>query len=419
MSHLQSSVRAGFYEAGALRTRVALALLILVTMPGSTRAARPVRVTNLDGQTIEGSWTGVSKDGQFVLSIQGQPTSLAPSDLMSLQFTGAESRPAATSRPGDEVTAYLGDGSQFDARITATTSETVELSTAIVPKLTLPLARLAAIRFARDESSPAAKPFADALAHRDATQDTLLLVQDNKASSLKGLLDSLDTSSGKFKWRERTIPIDRSRTFGLVLAAGAGTPPAPQARCTLIDGSTWAGKVAGGTADTLKLELTAGPVLDLKLDRIAELRFRNDRMVFLSDIEPASYEFKPWGMTIWPYRKDRSVTGRPIRIGSQQFDRGLGMHSQAVLTYKLTEPFAKFAAVVGIDEAMGSRGNVVFRVLTNGKEAFNSGNLTGKDTPRPVLVAINGTKTLQLCVDFGGDMDIADHADWGAARLIK
>jgi hypothetical protein len=108
-----------------------------------------------------------------------------------------------------------------------------------------------------------------------------------------------------------------------------------------------------------------------------------------------------------------------MRIGGEVFDRGIGMHSAASLTYTLKEPFRQFAAAVGIDDAVGSRGNVVFRVLADGREVFSSGPVTGRDEPKPVLVELAGVKTLQLLVDLGDDLDIGDQANWANARLIR
>jgi hypothetical protein len=34
-------------------------------------------------------------------------------------------------------------------------------------------------------------------------------------------------------------------------------------------------------------------------------------------------------------------------------------------------------------------------------------------------VTLSAPKRLELCVDFGDSLDVADHADWGQLRLIK
>jgi len=108
-----------------------------------------------------------------------------------------------------------------------------------------------------------------------------------------------------------------------------------------------------------------------------------------------------------------------MRIGDQSFDQGIGVHSRSVLTYDVPQGFRQLAATIGIDEAVGSQGNVIFRVLADGKEVFNSGPVTGRDVPRPLLASIGGARQIQLIVEFGDDLDIGDQADWAEVRLIR
>jgi hypothetical protein len=381
--------------------------------------AAPVRAMMLDGTVTEGAWLGMQGD-KLMLSVEGKETPLEPAQLMSLHWVATTSQPApVSSSPGDVVVVHLADGSRFPARITESDGERISLDTGLVPELDLQLSRVAGIRFSPDESAPAMKSFTDAMAGRDATEDVLIVVQDGKVNTLRGMLELLNAGGATFKWRNRSVPVNRDRIFGIVLATGAGVAQPPPARCILNNESIWAGRLVGGDAESVRLELAAGPTLDIAADLLHEIRFNNDHLRFLSDMQPSNYEFTPWGTTRWPYRNDRSVANRPMRIGGTVFDRGIGMHSQSKLTYILNEPFRQFVATIGIDDAVGSRGNVVFRVLADGREVFNSGPVTGRDEPRPVLVELNGARTLQLAVDFGEDLDIGDQANWGSARLIK
>jgi hypothetical protein len=83
------------------------------------------------------------------------------------------------------------------------------------------------VRFNQAELPAAAAAFSKALADRDPTQDALITTQDGKANTLHGTLESLDADGAVFKWRNRSVAIDRARMFALVLAVGAGAPPAP------------------------------------------------------------------------------------------------------------------------------------------------------------------------------------------------
>ena len=66
------------------------------------------------------------------------------------------------------------------------------------------------------------------------------------------------------------------------------------------------------------------------------------------------------------------------------------MHSACRVTYELGDGYRQFAADLGIDDAVRPRGSVVFRVLTDGKARFQSGEITGRDDPTPILVDIAG-----------------------------
>jgi hypothetical protein len=187
----------------------------------------------------------------------------------------------------------------------------------------------------------------------------------------------------------------------------------------LKDGSSWAGKLAGGDTEGVVIELADGLKARLPVEQVVEIRFRSDRVLFLSDLDAVDYQFEPFSTTRWPYRRNRSAANRPMQIGDQKFERGIGMHSQAALTYELPGPFSKLAAVIGIDRAVAPLGHVVFRVTADGKEVFNSGAVTGRDAPLAIDVPINGAKRVQLLVDFGEELDVGDQADWGNVRLIK
>ena len=402
----------------SLAARLVCLAMLGVIMLGRGAPAAPVRVTTVECRLVEGLWESWS-DGKLTLSVEGKSTALGASELMSVHFLAAMTAPAPASRPADQVTVHLADASRFDGTILGSRNDHLQVRTDLVPELNLPLSSVAGVRFNTQENAAADEAFAQALTRRDSTQDTLFIVQDGKVSPLRGLLESLDAQSGSFKWRERSVRLDRSRAYGVVLARGAGTPASPQVRCVLTDASIWAGAVERADDRSMTLRLGAGPTVDLSLTRVTDLRFANTRVIFLSDLEPTRYEFVPWGTTRWPWRKDRSVADRELFIDNQPFDRGIGVHSQSTLTYTLTEPYQQFAATVGLDDAVGSRGSVVFRVTADGKEVFNSGLMKGGDAGKPVLVALNGAKTLQLLVDFGDELDVADQADWGAARLIK
>ncbi len=45
--------------------------------------------------------------------------------------------------------------------------------------------------------------------------------------------------------------------------------------------------------------------------------------------------------------------------------------------------------------------------------------MTGVDPPRDIIVDVSGVADLTLIVDYGAELDLADAAVWGDARLLK
>jgi hypothetical protein len=137
------------------------------------------------------------------------------------------------------------------------------------------------------------------------------------------------------------------------------------------------------------------------------------------DLTPSAVKCVPYFSRDFVPRKDRSYGGNEITLGSRAFLRGIGTHSFSELVYRLDGRFERFESTIGIDSEVGRRGDVLFRVVVDGKDMLEAGRMRGTDPPRNVRVPLAGAKELKLVVEYGGDFDIADHADWGGACVIR
>jgi hypothetical protein len=142
-------------------------------------------------------------------------------------------------------------------------------------------------------------------------------------------------------------------------------------------------------------------------------------VVYVSALTPTEEQSHGALSKPWPWRKDRNVSGGPMVIDGRSFSRGIGVRSRTALSYALDTTFEQFAATIGIDDSVRPRGSVMFLVLGDDRILFESGEVTGRDTARDVLVDLSGVKKLTLSVEFGDDLDLSDHADWGGARLVR
>jgi len=122
-----------------------------------------------------------------------------------------------------------------------------------------------------------------------------------------------------------------------------------------------------------------------------------------------------WGKA----RKDRSVSGAPMRVAGEAFSRGVGTHARSVFWIRCPADALRFQAKTGVDDsAKGTPGSVVFRVYADGKRLWDSGVMRPGQRAKPVDLPIRGARLLTLIVEDGGDGISYDHADWAEARIL-
>ncbi len=142
------------------------------------------------------------------------------------------------------------------------------------------------------------------------------------------------------------------------------------------------------------------------------------RKEYMSDLTPKQAS-NGWGTV----RKDKSISGGVIGLTRDgdfvDYNKGLGLHSNAEYVYDLEgKDYDYFESYVGVDKAMSSRpASVIFKVLVDGEEKFNSGVMRGTTPQKYVKVDLKNAKELKLIVSDAGDGNTSDHASFGDAKL--
>ena len=253
------------------------------------------------------------------------------------------------------------------------------------------------------------------------TQDVFYLSNGDR---LLGQLESFQKSAFEITAATGAIsvPLDTVRAFGMNPELTSFPPVKGQsALLALSDGSLLTVyEVAFADKRGLSCRAAFGPALHFPVEHLVSLQFLGGRGVFLSDLEPTEYISTPYLSRKWPLRRNQNAVGGPLRLGRKEYARGLGMHSQSLVTYSLDQKYAAFQATIGIDAVTEGRGSVIFRVLADGKPVFTSDLVRGK-TPAITVgpLSLKEVKQLTLTVDFADQGDILDHADWCDALLIK
>jgi hypothetical protein len=128
-------------------------------------------------------------------------------------------------------------------------------------------------------------------------------------------------------------------------------------------------------------------------------------------------------------RVNRSVENKPLTLGGEVFERGLGTHAPSTLVFALPKNAARFVARVGLDDEKKDdpRSSVVFKVFGDVKEMGEPPELLGES---PVLSSktlrawsfdlplSDRFREIRLVVEDAGDGKAGDHADWVNAGFI-
>jgi hypothetical protein len=202
-------------------------------------------------------------------------------------------------------------------------------------------------------------------------------------------------------------------------------PNAPLAVCKVHDtlqDIVYANRVVSTPAG-VALTTPAGARIEYKNDLLAQLDYSKGKLEFLSRMEPVKVVETSTEDQVYHYQRDQNLdrTG-PLRIGGEQFAKGLAIHSHTELEYDLKGDFREFKAVLGIDDNVGGHpGPVVLRIEGDGKELF-SRTLSRKDKEKlkeKVTLNIKDVQRLRIVVASGELLDLGKHIDLADAQVSK
>lgn len=118
----------------------------------------------------------------------------------------------------------------------------------------------------------------------------------------------------------------------------------------------------------------------------------------------------------------RSCLDTPLKIGQQDFSRGLGTHANSEIAVTVPPGIKRFKAMVGIDnnyDTGGVRGSVQFSVEVGGKEIYRTPTVNGGQDPLAVDLELPAdTREIALKVDTTPDGPGHDQSDWADAHFV-
>jgi len=410
------------------------ALLVGLSVAPSSSAPVSLSVELIDGTRRSGSWDGLVAGEGLRLRDGAESIVVALDDVSLIEFASGDPKagtpraalglPTAQSpelpAPPTDWVLYLNDGGQITGRVSAADQDRLTADFAFATGVVVQLEQLAAIQWARDREFKRCEDlFRASLKERLPSEDVLITRDRKDPKLLRGRLERLTLADAAFQFvgKSRTVQIDK--LYGMVLATGTRRPASQPATFHFSDGSTFSGQLLGGSAAGLDIRGSFGSEVSVPIHLLRSIRVHSDRVAYLSDLSFVDERVVGRLHRSWPVQRDRTVAGKPIVLGGRGFDKGIGCHSFTELRFKLDGAFETFVATIAVDESVRPRGSVLFRVEGDGRMLFDSGLVTGATEPRDLQVAVKGVREMTLVVDYGDGLDLADHAVWAGARVLR
>ena len=377
-------------------------------------AAEPVKLRTLTGQTIEGDLVAVN-DKEVVVRGKDGPVTTPLAQVLDLDLQ-ANAMPAEARYSDVELT----DGSLLHCTQFVLRGKQVELKLAGSAEVKLPLAAVSYLLHdaqdakVREEwhASLGKRGNSDLLAVKDAQGTVNTLDGTFGEGDDQGTTIGFETATGA----KRRLNLSRIHALAFLrkLDPAAAAPVAK-----LYDTSRnvlAAARVELGEAG-FTLTTPSGVRVDFPRDQVTRIDFNNDKLRYLSDLEPKAVERSnvDW---LDHYRRDKSLDNGPLRLGKESYPKGLAVHAYAELVYDLGGQYKEFKTILGVDPKVGGDSDVTVTIEGDGQKLFSE-EIKRKDEPRPLTLQVANVKLLRIVVRSNGLLDLGNHVNLADAKVSK
>ncbi len=378
--------------------------------------------------TIDGRWTATvesfeRRGGAWQLVTDKKTVPLE--DLVHVRFD-AKMRDGALP----EVVLWLGNGDRIAGRIRGGSALGLQIRNRgllqnDVPSVEIPLEKIRGLVFPHNISADqTVGTVLDRLLQRKGRRDEVHLKAGTQTDGIieKFGMSSLEITNDRLG--TLPIPYDKIRAVRIIEEKKPEPVQGTQLVVCLSDGSRITGAPVKSEPQLITIDSPVVGTVVIPTSKIMVIYAIGGRSVYLSDLDPEEVKptpFFPNELSWRPYvNRDMTYGGGPLSLEGVTYPKGLGCHSKVEVTYSLGGNFDALDGLVGIDdEVSGGRGNVVFKVLLDGREVFSSGEIGHADGAKAVHLDLRGKKKLTLVVDFGRNLHVQDRADWADLRLTR
>jgi hypothetical protein len=295
----------------------------------------------------------------------------------------------------------------------------LEVNTERLGELSIPLEAALGLVLSAPSEPEALNALITRIREEPRTSEVLWLANGDR---LTGGLLAISAETIQMQAETGRVEVVRAGVTALAFDPALVAYPRPEGvflDLTLADGSRLGATDLRIEKGHLLAKTRFGVTVRLPMTDLARVHVRGGPISYLSERDESAVRYVSYLGPTRSYRRDATVEGYPFLLTGQPYDRGLGTQSRTLLAYKLQSGDRRFQATVGVDDRAGPLGNVVFKVLADGKERFVSPPMSARDTPQPIDVDVAGARLLILMTEFGERGGVRDFADWVEARVVR
>lgn len=406
---------------------VTLALGIDVEVQSLSGAQVDAKLKSIDAASVayQRADTGDELSARFT-----ELMNVAPKDAPGVNSTGAT------------IWITLEDGSKLNATTYSVAEGVAEITLVGGDVVKTPTRAIRTVRLKPEDDGPAKKfglrkQWSEILSS-ELAGDTIVVRRKTEEEGeaavysldyFEGVVGDVTGERVKFDFDGDIINVAREKVEGIYYYHAEADLPA--AVCAVLDsgGSAFNAHQLTLVEDGVSLTTSAGTEHKVPLAKLHALDFSLGKLMFLSDMTPDRVQWTPFLQSsttgdslaqLYAPRKDRTFSGKPLKLNGQTtpFRKGLAIHSRTDLAYRIPTGFRRFEAIAGIDAELRDQGHVQLIITGDGKPLFDAA-ISGSDPPKTIDLDIDGVRRLTILVDFGENLDIADHLLLGNARITK
>ena len=425
---------------------VFLLTVSLLAKSGAAIQAAPVMATMVDGTTASGELRGWTANEVLLDAPSGQKR-IGADQLISLRWPSQLTPVDPAVGPGGITELTDGTIIPTSSLRVAGKGATLTLGESAAAKdgkdklINVLTAQLAAARFQRLDPSLDGQ-WKEIRQLKSANDLLVVLKRDGKSLDyVEGILGDITDDNVEFKLEGEVNRVDRAKVAGVIYSRQARQPAADPRM--VVQGRSGL-RASGAKVEIADSMLAVTTVSNVKfawpIDDIELIDYSAGKILYLSDIEPASQNWSPLvgvpagaklAAAYGQPRHDRSAFGSKLSLliksengndspqgATHIFNKGLSLRSRTELVYRVPAGFKRFTALAGIDPATISSGNLRLAIFADDHPLLET-EIAGDQPPQPIDVEISGAKRLKILVDFGQNLDSGDWLNLCDAKIVK